>query len=87
MNHRSDRLTEIPRSRAEESSSRTKSAGSSRRRSPSGFSAVSHSSPITATSTEHEATAVSIRSTKSTPGSMRRSMNTWSSPKRWLSRS
>jgi hypothetical protein len=51
-------------------SSRTKSSGLSSLSRPSASAAVSQSRPMTATSASTEATDVSMRSTKSTPGSI-----------------
>ena len=71
-----------PRLKAAAVSMRTKSAGSSRRRAPRSSLALSHSGPITTSSTPHLVTPSSIALRKSRPASMAdTSMNTMRSPK------
>ena len=63
-------MTRTLRVKAASISSRTKSTGSSRRRRPSSSVIVSHCSPISASSTSQDPTALVITSTKSSPNSI-----------------
>jgi hypothetical protein len=75
-------ITRTPRVNAASISNRTKSSGLSRRRRPCSSVIVSQSTPISASSTSHDATAVVITSTKSSPGWIEStSLKTW--PSKW----
>jgi hypothetical protein len=81
-------MTRTLRVKAASISRRTKSWGSLRRRRPRESVIVSHSRPISASSTSQAPTALVITSTKSSPNSMEStSLKTWSLPKRSASRS
>src|SRR6266511_2970833 len=81
-------MTRTSRVKAASISSRTKSSGLSRRRRPCSSVIVSHSSPISASSTSQDPTAAVITSTKSSPNWIEStSLKTWPLPKRSASRS
>ena len=81
-------MTRTSRVSAASISSRTKSSGSSSRARPRSSVMVSHRSPIKASSTSQEPTAVVITSTKSSPSWIESmSLKIWPRPNRSTSRS